>query len=188
MATTKKNSKKKSSSKSTKNNVNLMALIGLVLALAMIAMCFLPFITTKSTLTDDSTSAKGFDMIMSLFKKELKSGDSESQVLAYGFKELDDTKSSALVLSIAGLAAVAAALALAVFYLLSLLGINAGMLKKVLAALVIVAAILTLVMAFVLAGKVPTVLGLIKTTAGFGSYLFAGLGLFAGVPAFLAKK
>ena len=185
MATTKKNSKKKSSSK---NNNSVIAIIGLVLALAMIAMCFLPFITMKGTITGNSTSANGFDMIFNLFKDGPKSTDSESQAFAYGFKLLDATSSAALMVSIAGLVAVVAALALAVFYLLSLVGINAGMLKKILAAVVIVAAILTLVMAFVLAGKAPTILGFAKTTAGIGSYLFAGLGLFAGVPAFLAKK
>lgn len=182
--------------KSKKNNTkNLLITLGIVL-LAVVTVCtiFMPVFTTKSTaLGATSTShIKGWDVIVAAFKGETSTDLSSGANSLILLKGGEDAGVATTIFCWTYFISVIVSLAILVFGILKVLGMRFALVNSILGIALVVLALITFILGFVVASKFASVdLGAWlsgKTHASVACYFMLLAMVCGGANLYFAKK
>lgn len=169
-----------------KKNANLLIAI-VAIAFAALAVCtlFMPVFTTKVTIVKNTTtsSVAGKDLLVALFNGEISSDYTEGANRMILLKNSDDNGTLTTIFLIAYFATICLSGLTAVIALLSVLNIKLKMVAMLVGVILIIGAIVTLILAFIVNGKFTTLdwgaFATVKNAVAIGGYLTLG-GVLAG--------
>lgn len=169
-----------------KKNANLLIAI-VAIAFAALAICtlFMPVFTTKVTIVKNTTTSNvaGKDLLVALFNGEVSTDYTEGANRMILLKNSDDNGTLTTIFLIAYFATICLSGLTAIIALLSVLNIKLKMVAMLIGVILIIGAIATLILAFIVNGKFTALdwgtLATVKNAVAIGGYLTLG-GVLAG--------